>query len=87
MIAPKQVCWYGSKEWANAVLKLGIAECFNFDRVRAARLIEIDYYIKELYANGWLWQSKILRSWKYRYWNVLQPPKEADSIKDDGGDS
>lgn len=85
MEEPKQVYYYGSKAWADLCLRIAIAECRNFDRVRSARLMEIDYFIDELYVNGWTWHSKILRSWKYRCWRDLQPPKEADSIKKDGG--
>jgi len=70
--------YYGSKEWANSCLKIGIQECLNFDRVRAARLSEIDYFIKELQAQGWPWQSRILRSWKYRCWHDLKPLVEMD---------
>jgi len=49
--------------------------------------MEIDLYIKELARAGYPWQSRLLRSWKFRFWHDLQPLKGADSIKKDGGDS
>lgn len=80
----KIITWYGSKTWADAVLSLGIQECRNFERVRSTRLAEIDYFIEELYLNGWAWHSRILRSWKYRFWRYLQP--KADSLQGREGD-
>lgn len=73
---------YGSKAWADGVLRLAIAECKNFERVKSARCSEINYFIDELYLNGWVWHSKILRAWKHRYWYDLQPIKADSALAD-----
>lgn len=86
MSALKSEFWYGSKAWADLVLRLEIAECRNEGRVRSARLLEINYFIRELGDQGWSWHSKILRSWKYRCWHLLQP-SGADSTTKLGRDS
>lgn len=58
----KVILWYGSKGWANAVLRWGIRETKNVDRVESARLAEILYFIKVLSKNGFEWQSCRLRN-------------------------
>ena len=84
----KPVGWmiYGSKEWANEILKIGIKECKNIGRVGWARYYEILYYIRLLNNNGFWWQSRCLRFWMHRYWDLLQP--KVDSPKGSkGGES
>jgi hypothetical protein len=54
--------FYGSKSWANFILKLGIAECNNINRVGFARLQEIFYYMRILSEAGFEWQSQRLRN-------------------------
>jgi len=54
--------YYGSKDWANFVLKIGIAECNNVGRVEFARHQEILYYLRILEKAGYRWQVDRLRN-------------------------
>lgn len=58
----KTLPYYGSKTWANELLRLGIAECKNVERVKFARLQEIFYCMRELSENGYEWQARRLRN-------------------------
>ena len=53
---------YGSKGWANIVLKLAIADLNDTDRVLSSRQLEIFYFLGELERFGWRWQSARLRN-------------------------
>jgi hypothetical protein len=53
---------YGSKEWANSVLRIAIHELKNTDRVLAARQLEIYYFLGELERFGFKWQVARLRN-------------------------
>jgi hypothetical protein len=53
---------YGSVVWANFILRLGIAECNNVDRVGFARLQEIFYIMRVLSEHGYEWQARRLRN-------------------------
>lgn len=72
-----------SREDANCLLRTGIKELKNTNRVPKARLQECLWFIRIFESNGYHWQARILRSWIHRAiekgWLVLQPPKEADS--------
>lgn len=59
---PYSKAYYGSKEWANSILKIGIAECNNVGRVEFARLQEIFYIMRVLSENGYEWQARRLRN-------------------------
>jgi hypothetical protein len=54
--------FYGSKDWANQVLKLAIQEVNNSDRVLSARQLEVYYFLGELKSYGWNWQVERLRN-------------------------
>ena len=54
--------YYGSRAWANAVLRLAIAELKNTDRVLSARQLEVFHYLHELESHGYWWQSARLRN-------------------------
>jgi len=54
--------YYGSKDWANSVLRLGVAECNNVDRVESARLQEVFYCLEVLEEAGFAWQVARLRN-------------------------
>jgi len=56
---------YGSKSWANQILRQGIQECKNRDRDRASRLQLIAYYLRVLQENGFWWQYERLRNQVY----------------------
>lgn len=53
---------YGSKDWANSVLRLAIQELKNIDRVLSARQLEIYYFLHELERLGFKWQVARLRN-------------------------
>lgn len=57
-----ETSYYGSKEWANNVLKLAIAEVKNSKRVLSARQLEVFYFLDELKKYGWSWQVARLRN-------------------------
>ena len=80
-----QLNYYGSRAWANYILKLGIAECQNHEREPSSRRQEIFYYLDVLLNAGWEWQAKILRHWINRYADSLQLSKRADPIDEVGG--
>jgi hypothetical protein len=77
--------YFRSKAWANDLLKLGIRECQNLDRVELARFSEVLYFIKLLKEEGFPWQARILKSWLYRYWAVLRPVKVDSQTEFEGG--
>jgi hypothetical protein len=54
--------YYGSKDWANSVLKIAIAEVKNSQRVLSARQLEVFYFLDELRKYGWSWQVARLRN-------------------------
>lgn len=85
---------YGSKGWANIVLKLAIEELKNTDRVLSARQLEIFYFLGELERFGWRWQSARLRNHinlaikQGRFSSSsFTASAEADPIDHAGGDS
>ena len=57
-----ELSYYGSREWANSVLKIGIGECKNVGRVEFARLQEIFYIMRVLSEYGFEWQARRLRN-------------------------
>jgi hypothetical protein len=54
--------YYGSREWANSVLRLAIQELKNTDRVLSARQLEVYYFLGELERLGFKWQVARLRN-------------------------
>jgi len=54
--------YYGSKDWANSILRLAIAELKNENRVLFARQQEIFYFLHELEVYGYWWQVARLRN-------------------------
>ena len=54
--------FYGSKKWANTLLKIGIHQCNNEGRVKSARLQEIFFIMRSLSEYGYEWQARILES-------------------------
>jgi len=54
--------YYGSREWANSVLRLAIQELKNKDRVLSARQLEVFYFLGELESYGFVWQARRLRN-------------------------
>ena len=58
----KKFCEFGSREWANSLLRLGIAVCNNVDRVEGSRLQELFYIMRVLSEYGFEWQARRLRN-------------------------
>lgn len=56
---------YGSRAWANSILRLGIQEVKNRARDRASRLQLIAYFLRLLEENGFWWQYARLRNQVY----------------------
>jgi hypothetical protein len=80
--------YYGSKEWANSVLRIGIADCRDLDRDRGSCSQEIMYCMKILSEAGYVWQVGILRyhyHLRLRNLRVLQRAKRADPINEGMG--
>ena len=73
--------YYGSRQWSNDILRLGIKEVKNRDRDRASRLQLIAYFLRLLEENGFWWQYERLRNQVYLgYKNGLfTVSKETDS--------
>ncbi len=59
--------FYGSKEWANDILRAGIRELRNRDRARSGRIVEALAYVDLLVDWGWWWQARILQAWIHRF--------------------
>ena len=80
--------YYGSRAWANAVLRLAIAELKNKNRVLEARQLEIFHYLHELEYYGYWWQVRILR---YQINNAIRKDlftaRRADPLSKRGGAS
>jgi hypothetical protein len=58
---------FGSKAWANYLLKTGIAELRNSRRARDGRITEALYYVRVLRDQGYWWQSRTLEIWVHRF--------------------
>ena len=63
--------YFGSVEWANNVLRSGIAELHNRDRVKSAIIQEVSYYLKLLHEKGFWWQERTLESHLYLFFKSL----------------
>jgi hypothetical protein len=77
--------WYGSKSWANWVLKVAIHEINNVDRDLSARRIEVHHILKELDEKGFKWQAARLRNHinlaaKKRIFSFTDPPAGGSDI-------
>ena len=82
------VSYYGSKDWANSVLRIAIGELKNKDRVLSARQLEIFYFLGELEAYGFVWQAKRLRNHIHlaiKKGMFTAERSEADPLKVGGG--
>ena len=65
--------YYGSKKWADELLRIGIASIRDVKRVPESRLIEFVYQVRLLEEHGYRWHARILRAWALRYWRSLRP--------------
>ena len=88
----KTLPFYGSKEWANRVLKIAIAEVNNSGRVLSARQLEVFHYLHELERFGYWWQVARLRNHihlaiKQGRFRFTAERSEADYQPKAGGDS
>ena len=54
--------FYGSKDWANSLLKIGIQACNENHRVESSRFQEIFYCMRILSEHGYEWQARRLRN-------------------------
>lgn len=52
--------YYGSKEWANSLLRIAIADCRDLARDPGSCSQEILYIKRELLNYGFVWQSTVL---------------------------
>ena len=69
-MVPRQkltVTWFGSREWANELLKRGIKELQNEKRARIGVFVEVNYYLWLLEEYGFWWQLARLRNWIHKY--------------------
>jgi hypothetical protein len=64
---------FGSKEWANFLLREGIKELKNKNRAVSGRFVEVLALISLLIDEGYWWQAERLRNHLYRHWQDLQP--------------
>lgn len=79
---------FGSKAWADDLLRIGIASIRDLKRVPGSRLQEYVYQSRLLEEHGFSWHAMCLRAWAHRYWWSLRPRlDEADSLRDERGDS
>lgn len=80
-MAPRQ---FGSKDWANELLRSGIKELKNENRAKSGRFCEVIAYIHLLLEAGCWWQAARLRNHLYRNWESLQPrkadPRESEGV-------
>jgi hypothetical protein len=53
---------YGSKSWANELLRIAIAELKNTDRVLSARRFEVFAILNSFKEHGFWWQEARLRN-------------------------
>jgi len=65
--------YFGSKSWADEILRIGIASIRDVNRVPESRLIEFVYQVRLLEEHGYRWHCRILRAWAHRYWWNLRP--------------
>lgn len=76
---------FGSKAWADQLLKMGIASIRDLKRVPGSRLQEYVYQSRLLEEQGFSWHAMCLRAWAHRYWWSLRPRlDEADSLEERG---
>ena len=68
---------FGSKDWANYVLRDGIKVLQEWDREPGSRALEVLCKIELLEEERFWWQARILRSWLHKYWNELRPSDES----------
>ena len=59
--------YFGSKEWANELLRRGIIELRNENRARIGVFVEVNYYLWLLEEYGFWWQRARLLNWVHRY--------------------
>ena len=52
--------YYGSKPWANSLLRIAIADCRDLARESSSCNLEILYIKRILIRNGFVWQATIL---------------------------
>jgi hypothetical protein len=79
---------FGSKAWADELLKIGIASIRYISRVPESRLQEFVYQSRLLSEQGFTWHAYVLRAWAHRYWWSLRPSlKKADPSREEGGSS
>lgn len=64
---------FGTKDWANALLRDGIAVLKELDREPGSRIIEVLCTIELLKERGYWWQAWILRRWLHRLWEYIRP--------------
>jgi len=76
---------YGSKEWANYLLREGIKVLQDWDREPGSRVLEVLSKIELLESEGYWWQAKVLRNWLHFYWHHLRP--EGSTPEGEGGAS
>ena len=68
---------FGSKDWANYLLREGIHVLQDWDREPGSRALEVLCTIELLEQEGFWWQSRTLRSWLHKYWHELRPSDES----------
>jgi hypothetical protein len=67
--------YYGSKEWANWILRVCIKELQNSGRPAGSRVCEVLIHLENLKEAGFWWQADRVQNWLNFYWDRLKPPK------------
>jgi hypothetical protein len=73
---------FGSKAWADELLKIGIASIRDIHREPNSRILEFVYQERLLREHGFTWHSRILSAWAHRFWWSLRPSLEAPPFGD-----
>ena len=74
---------YGSKDWANWLLKEAIKTLQNKERPAGARLLEVLCFLDDLKEAGYWWQAERLQNHLHRLWADLQPPEAVDPSEEE----
>jgi hypothetical protein len=69
---------YGSKDWANYLLKEGIRTLQDKQREPGSRALEVLCQIDLLRSRGFWWQADRLQNWLHLYWWELRPSKQPE---------
>jgi hypothetical protein len=72
--------YYGSKDWANWVLRRGIATLKDEDRDSNSRMVEVLIWINKLTDYGFWWQAERLRNHLHRFYYQFTDYLQAEGL-------